>query len=1181
MASFKIPEDGPQNGIMVDLGDKGSADSPPAVMRVVLAQTDSASVEGELARLSYMVDQGHEAGPKALRSETSPDSYLAVIPGSSGFNHSFSEVIDSTSAALKLMGEDGVKAAVIPLSKLLSKVVKLDHSMLLNGALLGIRDYADGLRKDGPSDYVMDIIVAAAAEVYGAWDTEKHEALTHIFGDREQREQDEEDGSIIPLVRRIEPEGEAESDGPTPLQRRWIELISDFLSGVGGPDKRHMTVIFDAVTGEPFSATDQLSVFQLDKLEEGKAAIDVEFASVGGQGMLFVGKNVVANIPGSSISLQIDEDIRGMRNFAIALPSSGPQPELPEDEHEELDLLDFEEIDEPFEQPQAEEVADVNDEAETEEFEVEDGDLEEVEEFEEVEEPEEIEEAEEPEQVEEAEAPGQVGEAEEAGRVEPEAGPARETPYTDLLKKNSAFVRAVFRQQGNDAPTPDRHISVNGVTVLAEWWEKRAQGVTKDDLYDAIDQGLNGSSVYELSVNSNGFFVGATKRILDPSGRTVRIADTFGVDSVADYKDVSRATGIRFRPHKNDEGEIEMIPVSHAWHGEKELPYLAFTSWYSSIPHQNVRSEMNRSLVLSEIMFPAGKISQRLDALVGYLQNDYKTRQKMTARYTRVEKKPQDQFGKFFFELLKLKGTAGELNATKVIYLAYLEMLMRMAVGDKKVNAILDAIAVADEVRRPKTPDEIDAHNRAAAEEIRKSEEKVVMDEIHRTIISRLAQSLAARIHGISAEDIEYYLKARTFGRAVHCIFFEKTGIMLGSNSTFEGISEDSTATISTIFDKPESRRSTGPTAMWTVFRPYRTDDGELIHVPITPDSAEISSKLDAFRRWYDAPEFVEARAKMLEEDMLSDIMFQGGQPRIRLAALIRHLLDEPADREKVKKAYDTLFRSSGTKVIDFDNMFEGLKRVVVVGRDIDKAVEVDVGFLEMLMRDALDEITVDDAIIKGTSGPAETPPPFYTGDAYDISRRWRRMIGNKIAEITKGPLKPKTPATRRISLIVIFDASTCEVRSVYEDVAVPRLGKLEMGNAAIRVEFTQEGLKTKLHILKESLVSNGDLSGPIDEVLENLKKPSKKDDDPGSAPSSPAAGGASGQAPQGSGSPAQGRSYGGVMMPAGGFEGMKSSAQAFQSTDGGTEALATSGSNAAFVSSMAYLMTTSPVASL
>jgi hypothetical protein len=304
--------DSPQTNIIVDIYGEP--------MNVVVADAKPHQVEGDAAFLSYTIDPDSDEPFSAIKSNTIEDQYTAVISGKSAFG----EMVNSTYAALLLMREAGVTAALIPLTGLLAtrlQRLQLEKEMLITAALLGIREFTDQVREHALPHEISEIIIAAGSDVFQEWRNQKGFGLHTIFGERAENE---EGGEIIPLVK--------PTNQPNDIQRSWLELIGEHLHGLsssrGDPQsdvalskQRHMTVVFDADTGNPIAATDHMSPLKLQGLDPGEAAIDVEYVEINRKAMIIPGRNYVGNIP-EPPSPEIKELISGIRSFAPIFPQA-------------------------------------------------------------------------------------------------------------------------------------------------------------------------------------------------------------------------------------------------------------------------------------------------------------------------------------------------------------------------------------------------------------------------------------------------------------------------------------------------------------------------------------------------------------------------------------------------------------------------------------------------------------------------------------------------------------------------------------------------------------------------------------------------------------------------------------------------------------------------------------------
>lgn len=916
---------------------------------ITVTDAESHQAEDGAAILNYRVV--HEGPPDAFatRDEGESDRYVALLTKESPGNNTFIQVINSTSAALKLMRDNGVRSAVMPLGDILASILKVDQGFLINGAILGIREFAKQMRDEDSSHVISKIVVAAGKSLYETWMGDTLD-LSALFTEKPE---DRGEGKAIPLVRRIERISWESVSGkePSEVQLAWLEKIGEFL-GEPPPKKRHLTVKFGTETGMPISVSDSISIFDLDNLPSGVATRDVEYVEVEGRGMLLVGRNIVANVEGQ-VSNTILEDTLGIREFFLAPPSADQKAEEPEKEPSKPPAEGSEKpegkqpkrpaqgVRKPREKPSRPPVQ----------------------------------EAEKPEK-----KPSQPP-AEGAEKPEKKAPPAKDAH--DLVRQNVAFVNAIFKQR-LEQPSPDKLVSTEGAMALANWLDMRTQNASREDINEMISARLKGVVQHDISISANGFFEGATTHFYDEIGEEDEIVSVLGDnESPAEI-----ATNVRFRLYKNEHNETYRVPVSYQWFGDKEgAPFKAFSAWYGVPFFEQARSKMVLEDILSEIMFEGVGPRERLDALASYLIKSERAKQKVKAIYEKVNNRLGSQskiykFDRFLFNLLQIKGGKHEIDARREVRLAYLEMLMRMAIGDRKVDGIL-----------------------------------------------RIAPPQAA-----------------------------------GGGT-------------------PQAPAGT----------------------PQAPESAPPAEAAGASPKFTMTPSQI--RLKIVGEVMLphSDIGL-----RDKFRAFVLYLTEKPGQWEKVQAIHDTIMVGARE---NFDEFFRRLKPLIVMNRSISKAAGIDITFLEIVMRKALGEATVDGILKRIASSTGG-------GEVGAMIRRWRSMIADKIVEITKGPIKPVTPAERYIHLVVTFNSITGEPISVDENVSLPKPGQLSDGRAAIKIDYVQKGYETSIRVEQDAVVVNGKLSDLARSVIWDLKDPLAPSGNMPNSASGNGGPGSAGAPPGGSGAP-------------------------------------------------------------
>jgi hypothetical protein len=232
---------------------------------------------------------------------------------------------------------------------------------------------------------------------------------------------------------------------------------------------------------------------------------------------------------------------------------------------------------------------------------------------------------------------------------------------------------------------------------------------------------------------------------------------------------------------------------------------------------------------------------------------------------------------------------------------------------------------------------------------------------------------------------------------------------------------------------------------------------------------------------------------------------------RDKLRAFVLHLTDNPGNWQKVASIYNTIMVNNEST---FRTFFEGIKRrILVIGHSIDREAQIDIAFLELVMRQALGNAPVD-GVVKGVD--------FSTGGGKvgDLIRQWRVMIANEIIDITRGPLKPVTPANRYIHLVMIFNAITGEPVSVDENPSLPKPDDIGDLRAAIKIDYVQKGTETSINVMLDRVVANANLSDTSRSIITSLKDTlSPLGNTPTSASGNGGAG-STGAPPSGSGAP-------------------------------------------------------------
>jgi len=564
MSTHRVPLDHTQTNIIVDVNGRP--------INVIVADVRPGEVPGEAAYISYMLDPESDRPVYTSHSDTAKDQFVATLSGKA----TFAEMIEATDYSLRLIANDGFGSATIPLTGLLSRRLGMGREMMLTAALLGVREFTDLLREKDYAFNTSEIIIAAGADVLQAWREEKNVSLRQIFGERPENE---EEGSIIPLVQ--------PAKQPDDIQRRWLELIGEFLSDSRqsqegqvsrSSQQRHLTVVFEADTGSPISVMEHVSPLKLEGLDPGEAAVDVEYVEVNKKAMIIVGKNIVGNIP-SQPSQEIMEPIREIRSFAPIFP------------------------------------------------------------------------------------PKTVA-AEPAEAAVPDA-----TDY-ELIAANDAVVRQMLEHVSDTSETSahEQFVSAAAAMKLAAWWANRSI-LSLENLHDMIVERLWSQKSYTFSVDESGRFVGGIRQNVP-----------------------SKAVNVKFRTYKDPQSGLHRIPVDFGWQGPKGKAFDAFSSWYRAKFFLEARETMELTDMLTETMFQGKPPYERVCSLIAHIAAKQNDRKKVAMVYNRVNGFPEKmdyQFEMFTAGLMRIAMCESKMNAKKEVRIAFLEMAMRIALGDDAVNDII------------------------------------------------------------------------------------------------------------------------------------------------------------------------------------------------------------------------------------------------------------------------------------------------------------------------------------------------------------------------------------------------------------------------------------------------------------------------------------------------------------
>lgn len=563
MPAHRVPLDRPQTNILVDINDRP--------LNVHVADAKPYQVEGEAAYLSYAVNPEESDSPFIATRTGIENQYRATLFG----EPTFLNMINVTDAALRLMNEDDVTSVIIPLTAFLAKRLELEHEheILVLGALLGIREFTDMLREKDIAQGISEIIVAASSDVFQTWYEKENLKLHMVFGDRPENE---EEGEIKPLVQ--------PARQPDEIQRSWLELIGNHLDGFhesgdatqsisGRPKQLHMTVIFEASTGVALAITDHMSPIELEGLNPGEAAIDVEYVKVDNKAMIIVGRHLVGNLV-EQPSQEVQELIRGVRAFAPIFP-------------------------------------------------------------------------------------------------QPKASDAQPSVMSDeLAASNDAMVMKMLAADSDNSDTRanEVYVAVAGAVELATWWTKRSS-YSFEDLHDMVVGRLWSRRRYTFSIDQNGRFVGGVAPDVP-----------------------SKAMNVEFRTFKGPSDEMLNVPVHYEWHGPEGQALEAFKSWYHSSKFSEARGKMVIDDILSKTMFPGKGPFDRICSLLAHLSTkpaDYERTSVEFNKANGLSFSVEGLFDLFIEGLMRIARSKSQMSAKKEMRIAFLEMVMRRALGDEAVNEIL------------------------------------------------------------------------------------------------------------------------------------------------------------------------------------------------------------------------------------------------------------------------------------------------------------------------------------------------------------------------------------------------------------------------------------------------------------------------------------------------------------
>jgi|GEM_PF-4631724 len=231
-----------------------------------------------------------------------------------------------------------------------------------------------------------------------------------------------------------------------------------------------------------------------------------------------------------------------------------------------------------------------------------------------------------------------------------------------------------------------------------------------------------------------------------------------------------------------------------------------------------------------------------------------------------------------------------------------------------------------------------------------------------------LAEWLVTKMEDASLGEVRTLLTRRQFGYRLYDISVAPDGRFMGASlyRNHENSPRGTQYNVGIGLD-PEG------VARGIDFRTFRSEDGREIEVPVSfswdgPKGAAHA----AFLRWYESPQFKQARKSIIVEDDLSRVIFGRQPPRKRLDALMRYM-KKAGDEfyESLKASYDEL--ESEHNKGSFERFIDRRRKTLERERRIKPAEEVSIAFLEMLFRGILGDEKVDRIVRMRRSSPSKS----------------------------------------------------------------------------------------------------------------------------------------------------------------------------------------------------------------
>ena len=255
-----------------------------------------------------------------------------------------------------------------------------------------------------------------------------------------------------------------------------------------------------------------------------------------------------------------------------------------------------------------------------------------------------------------------------------------------IHEANAKFMQKLRRAEAPSAMTVNWDISIDhkSADALAEWIAERRGGLDARVLSDLILRRFRGMKQYDVTIEPNGKFVGASVHMNSensPRGTSYEVG--FQAEGA------SFARNIFYQAYEYSGKKEREVPAGFKWIGERGLAHAAFMQWYNQPEFVEARKHLITQEDLTQILFGGDDPKRRASAMVDYLVKNADARAAIADLYSTVHTLEDRQIAPM---LNRIDGAVNRKTAMRPeteAQVAFIEMLMRETLGDKAVDRIL------------------------------------------------------------------------------------------------------------------------------------------------------------------------------------------------------------------------------------------------------------------------------------------------------------------------------------------------------------------------------------------------------------------------------------------------------------------------------------------------------------